>query len=67
MKELLLNNMVKFTSFVNYNNKFEQKNDNYAFERINNENNYEMILMMLMRILMMLMRIMAKNEICNKS
>ena len=59
MKELLLNNMVKFTSFVKYNNIFEQNHDNNAFERINNENNYE--------ILMKLLRIMAKNEICNKS
>ena len=41
IKELLLNNMVKFTSFVKYNNKLEQNHDNYAFERINNENNYE--------------------------
>ena len=30
--------MVKFTSFVKYNDKFEQ---NHAFERISNENNYE--------------------------
>ena len=38
MKELLLNNMVKFTSFVKNNDKFEQ---NHAFEGISNENNYE--------------------------
>ena len=41
MKELLLNNMVKFTSFVIYNDKFEQNHDNYALEKINNEKNYE--------------------------
>ena len=41
MKELLLNKLVKFTSFVKYNNKFEQNHDNYAFERIDNENNCE--------------------------
>ena len=33
--------MVKFTSFVKYNGKFEQNHDNYAFQRINIENNYE--------------------------
>ena len=33
--------MAKFTSFVKYNNKFEQNHDNYVFQRINNENNYE--------------------------
>ena len=41
MKELLLNNVVKFTCFVKYNDKFEQNHDNYAFEKINKENNYE--------------------------
>ena len=41
MKELLLNNMVKFTNFVKYNNKFELNHGNYAFERSNNVNNYE--------------------------
>ena len=30
-----------FTSFVKYNDKFEQNHDNYGFETINNENNYE--------------------------
>ena len=41
MKELLRNNMVKFTSFVKYNDKLQQNHDNYASERINNENNYK--------------------------
>ena len=41
MKELLLNNMVKFWSFVKYNDKFEQNHNNYAFERMNNENDSE--------------------------
>ena len=33
--------MVKFKSFVKYNDKFEQNHNNYAFEKVNNENNYE--------------------------
>ena len=33
--------MVKFTSFIIYNDKFEQNHDNYVFESINNENSYE--------------------------
>ena len=37
MKDLLPNNMVKFTTFVKYNDKFEQNHDNYAFEKINNK------------------------------
>ena len=41
MKELFLNNMVTLTSFVKYNDKFEQNHENYAFERINNDNSYE--------------------------
>ena len=32
-ERLLLNNMVKFTSFVKYNDKFEQNHDNYAFKK----------------------------------
>ena len=33
--------MVKFTSFVKYNDKFEKNHNNYVFQRINIENNYE--------------------------
>ena len=33
--------MVTILSFVKYNDKFEQNHANYALERINNENNYE--------------------------
>ena len=41
MKNFLLNNKVKFTSFFKSNDKFEQNHDNYAFERISDENNYK--------------------------
>ena len=41
MKELLLNNMVKCTSFLKYNDKFKPNHDNYVSERINNENKYK--------------------------
>ena len=37
MKELLLKNMVKFTIFAKYSDKFEQNHDNCSFEGINNE------------------------------
>ena len=38
MKKLLLNNIVKFTSFVKFNKKFKH---NYACERINHGKNDE--------------------------
>ena len=36
--------MVKFTSFVKYNDKFEQNHDNYAFKNINSKQKFHAFL-----------------------